>query len=142
MLKDALGGYRGSVGELSRIIGEHPDNAEAFYNRANAKSCSGDFDGAVMDFTMAIRLGLRFREMISAYGNRALARVETGDLQGAMADFTEIISKKPNNRRLLRTAYTGRALLKEKQGDTEGAAWDRKMAELCTPGIKQHETKE
>ena len=33
MLKDAMGGYRGTVTEISRIIIEQPDNAEAWYNR-------------------------------------------------------------------------------------------------------------
>ncbi|NTU97635.1 MAG: hypothetical protein HGA62_07485 [Chlorobiaceae bacterium] len=137
MLKDALGGYRGTVGELDRIIGEHPDNAEAFYHRANAKSCSGDFDGAVRDFTIAIGIGLRFREMIAAYGNRALAKMETGDIPGAMADFSEIIARKPGNRRLLRSAYLNRALLRQREGDAEGAARDRELATFCTPETKQ-----
>lgn len=137
MLKDALGSYRGTVGELNRIIEESPDNAEAFYNRGNARSCSGDYDGAVKDFTMALKLGLRFRESITAFGNRAMARMETGDPEGAMNDFSEIISRKPNNRRLLRSAYMNRALLKDKQGDEDGAAWDRKMASLCSLRIQQ-----
>ncbi|NTW57475.1 MAG: hypothetical protein HGB20_10635 [Chlorobiaceae bacterium] len=137
MLKDALGEYRGTIGELSRIIGEQPENAEAFYSRANAKSCAGDYDGAVKDFTMALKLGLRFREMITAYGNRGIARMETGDDDGAIADFSAIISRKPNNRLLLRSAYVNRALLKERKGDLQGADWDRKMAELCTHGKKQ-----
>lgn len=142
MLKDALGGYRGSVGELSRIIEKHPDSAEAFYNRANARSCSGDYGGAVRDFTMAIKLGLRFREAVAAYGNRGLARMETGDLEGAMDDFSEIIARKPGNRRLLRSAYLNRALLKERGGDAEGAAWDRKLAAICSFDIQEQQQKE
>jgi tetratricopeptide (TPR) repeat protein len=142
MLKDALGGYRGSVEEISRIIEEHPDNAEAFYDRANARSCSGDFEGAIKDFTMALKIGLRFREMIVAYGNRGIARMEKGDIEGAIGDFTEIISRKPNNRRLLRSAYLNRAQLKDKKGDVEEAAWDRKMAALCSLQTQKQKTKE
>ena len=38
MLKDAMGGYRGTATEISRVIAEHPDNAEAYYDRGNARS--------------------------------------------------------------------------------------------------------
>ena len=64
MLKDAMGGYRGTATEISRIIAEHPDNAEAYYNRGNARSSCDDYEGAIGDFTMALKIGLRFREAI------------------------------------------------------------------------------
>ncbi|NTV98147.1 MAG: hypothetical protein HGA70_03180 [Chlorobiaceae bacterium] len=139
MLKDAMGGYRGTATEISRIILEHPDKAEAYYDRGNARSSSGDDEGAIGDFSMALKIGLRFREAISAYGNRGMARVKIGDLDGALADFSEIISRKPTNRRLVCTAYMNRAMVKEKKGDSEGAAWDRKMAALCIPVNKQQQ---
>lgn len=126
MLKDAMGGYRGTATEISRIIAEHPDNAEAYYDRGNVRSSCEDYEGAIGDFTMALKIGLRFREAITAYGNRGIAKVETGDLDGAINDFSEIIERKPNNRRLLCTAYKNRALVKEKKGDREGAEEDRK----------------
>ncbi|MCX6178854.1 MAG: hypothetical protein NT163_05730, partial [Chlorobiales bacterium] len=113
MLKDAMGGYRGTATEISRIIAEHPDNAEAYYDRGNARSSCEDYEGAIGDFTMALKIGLRFREAITAYGNRGIAKVETGDLDGAIDDFSEIIERKPNNRRLLSTAYKNRASVKE-----------------------------
>ena len=59
---------------------------------------------------MALKVGLRFREAITAYGNRGIARVESGDMEGAIQDFSEIIKRKPTNRRLLSTAYKNRAL--------------------------------
>ncbi|MEI7823748.1 MAG: tetratricopeptide repeat protein [Chlorobiaceae bacterium] len=130
MLKDAMGGYRGTVTEISRVIMEQPDNAEAWYNRGNAWSICGEYDGAVRDYTMAINMGLRFREAISAYGNRGMARIESGDLDGAIEDFSEIIARKPKNRSILRNAYAKRALVKEKKGDKECAAVDRSMADL------------
>jgi len=125
MLKDAMGGYRGTSCEISRIILEHPENAEAWYNRGNDLASCGEFDAAVSDYTMALKLGLRFREAVNAYGNRAMARVETGDLDGAIEDFSEIIVRKPKNLWMLRTAYLNRALLREKTGDNHGAMDDR-----------------
>ena len=135
MLKDAMGGYRGTATEISRVIAEHPDNAEAYYDRGNARSSCNDYDGAIADFTMALKVGLRFREAITAYGNRGIARVKSGDMEGAIQDFSEIIKRKPTNRRLLSSAYKNRALVKEKMGDSEGGAGDRKMAHLLSPDV-------
>ena len=133
MLKDAMGGYRGTVTEISRIIIEQPDNAEAWYNRGNAWSSCGEYDGAVRDYTMAINIGLRFREAINAYGNRGMARIEAGDLDGAIEDFSEIIARKPKNRSILRNAYQKRALVNEKKGDSKCAAVDRSMVAMLLP---------
>ena len=135
MLKDAMGGYRGTATEISRIIAEHPDNAEAYYNRGNARSSCDDYEGAIGDFTLALKIGLRFREAITAYGNRGMARAKAGDLDGAIEDFSEIIKRKPSNKRLLCSAYKNRALVKEKMGNSEGGAEDRKMAHLLSPDV-------
>jgi tetratricopeptide (TPR) repeat protein len=139
MLKDAMGGYRGTACEISRIILHDPDNADAWYNRGGDRSSCGDFDGAVSDYTMALKLGLRFREAVNAYGNRGMARVETGDFDGAIEDFSEIIARKPKNHWMLRTAYLNRALLREKKGDNIGALDDRKMALLLSPTINNNQ---
>lgn len=125
VLKDAMGGYRGTAIEISRIIMEEPGNAEAWYNRGNAWSSCGEYNDAVRDYTMALKIGLRFREAINAYGNRGMARVETGDLDGAINDFSEIIDRKPKNSLILHTAYQNRALAREKKGDIVFAAGDR-----------------
>jgi tetratricopeptide (TPR) repeat protein len=138
MMKDAMGGYRGTATEISRIIAEHPDNAVAYYDRGNDLSSCGNYAGAIADFTMALKIGLRFREAITAYGNRGMARVMSGDLDGAIDDFTAIIERKPNNRRLLCTAYRNRALLKEKKGDSDGAARDRNEAQRLSPDVPNH----
>ncbi len=137
MLKDAMGGYRGTATEISRIIFEDPDNAEAYYNRGNARSSCDDYEGAVKDYTMAINLGLRFREAIAAYGNRGISKMRSGDLDGAIDDFSEIIARKPSNKRFLSAAYQNRALVKEQKGDSEGARGDRKIALVLSPDISK-----
>jgi len=135
MLKDALGGYRGTAEEITKGIDRHPEHAEGWYDRANARSSTGDFAGAERDYTMALKLGLRFREAVTAYGNRAIARAELGEIEGAIEDCTAIIERRPNNKRLLSTAFMQRALLKEKKGDSEGAKGDRTIAALVNPRI-------
>jgi tetratricopeptide (TPR) repeat protein len=133
MLKDALGAYRGTEKEISKMIDDEPGNAEAYYNRANVRSAGGDLQGASGDYTMALKLGLRFRESLTAYGNRGMICFQKGDYSGAIDDFNEIIVRRPNNRRLLKAALKQRALAKEKLGDLQGAAADRKMADLIAP---------
>jgi len=135
MLKDAMGGYRGTATEISRIIAASPGKAEAYYDRGNARSSCDDYDGAIADFTMALKIGLRLRETITAYGNRGMARVKSGDMDGALRDFSEIIERKSGNKRLLSAAYKNRALVKDKIGDSEGAAEDRKMALFLSSDI-------
>ncbi len=135
MLKDAMGGYRGTEVEISRVIMKHPDNAEAYFNRGNARSSIGDYEGAVSDYTIALKIGLRFREALNAFGNRGMARAAAGDLDGAIADFSDVILRNPKNQSMLCTAYKNRALMREKKGDREGAASDRERALLLLPDI-------
>jgi tetratricopeptide (TPR) repeat protein len=133
MLKDALGAYRGSEREMSRLIDADPDNADAYCSRAGVRRADGDLDGALRDFTMALRLGLRYRESISAYGNRGLIRFETGDYQGAIEDFSEVIERHPRQKGLMKAALLQRALAKEKVGDRDGAYADRRLETLLSP---------
>ncbi|KZK73552.1 MAG: hypothetical protein A3K90_07960 [Pelodictyon luteolum] len=130
MLKDALGAYRGTAEEISRTIMERPGDPMAWFDRGNARSCSSDWEGAALDYTMALKTGLRFRESIIALGNRGVARAKLGDLEGAIGDFSAIVEMRPNNRRLLRAALRSRAEMKEKKGDREGATADRALADL------------
>ncbi|WP_076791976.1 tetratricopeptide repeat protein [Chlorobium sp. KB01] len=136
MLKDAMGGYRGTAIEISRVIQADPDNADAYCNRANALSSTGDYRDAIDDYTTALKIGLRFREAITAYGNRGIARLNVGDIYGALEDFSEIIRRKPGNNRLLHAAYNSRASVKEKIGDKEGAAEDRMQASMLSPDVQ------
>ncbi|NTW52337.1 MAG: tetratricopeptide repeat protein [Chlorobiaceae bacterium] len=137
MLKDALGAYRGSEREMSRLIDADPDNAEAYCGRAGVRSAEGDLEGALMDYSMAIRLGLRYRESIGAYGNRGLIRFQTGDYEGAIDDFSGVINRHPMQKGLVKAALLQRALAKEKIGDREGASADRRLAKLLSPDREQ-----
>lgn len=128
MLKDALGGYRGSLEELNKIVEKAQDNAEAYYHRANVRSNAGDSEGAIEDYTKAIEIGLRPREKLLACGNRGIARAAVADIEGAMEDFTAVIDAEPTNGGILRTALFNRSLLRRKQGNDIGADLDYQRA--------------
>ncbi len=137
MLKDALGAWRGSAQEISRVIENNPANAEAWYNRASVRAAEGEVDGALSDFTMALNLGLRYRESIVAYGNRGLLRYESGDFRGAEDDFSAVIERRPRQKSLLKAALLKRAAAREKLGDNDGAAADRRFASILSPAHDQ-----
>ncbi len=137
MLKDALGAYRGSAREITKLIDAEPDNAEAYFSRAGVRGAEGDLDGALRDFTMAIKLGLRYRECVVAYGNRGLIRFETGDFEGAVGDFSEVIDRRPRQKGLMKAALIKRAAARTKLGDIGGAAADVRLASLLSPDREQ-----
>jgi len=140
MLRDALGAWRGSEREINRLIEAEPQNADAWCSRAGVRSAAGDRPGALADFSMAIKLGLRFRERIVAWGNRGLIRCETGDYRGAIEDFSAIIEARPR-KGIMKAALMQRALAKEKIGDREGGAADRRLASILSPDLN-HQTTE
>jgi len=141
MLKDALGAWRGSEQEISRLIDAEPQNADAWCSRAGVRNAAGDRSGALSDLSMAIRLGLRFREKITAWGNRGMIRIETGDYDGAIEDFSAIIEARPR-KSIMKTALTQRALAREKLGDMEGGAADRRLACILSPDLNKQTTEQ
>ena len=66
-----------------------PNAADTYRNRAFARRKNGDSDGALADYTAAIRLN---PTAAAAYYNRAIIRRENGDLEGAWADFKECVA--------------------------------------------------
>jgi tetratricopeptide (TPR) repeat protein len=140
MLKDALGAWRGSASEISRLIEAEPGNADAWFSRAGVRGAEGDREGALQDFTMALKLGLRYRESIVAYGNRGLIRYEMADYRGAEEDFSAVIERKPRQKTLMKAALLKRAATREKLGDNDGAAADRRLASLLSPDCKPQTT--
>ena len=69
-----------------------PDSAFSLYERGVAKSNEGDWNGAIKDYTIAIRLKPDFAE---AYNARGGARGCTSDKEGAMLDLNKAIQLKP-----------------------------------------------
>ena len=94
-----------------------PDNIAAYIDRAKARADSGDYAGAIEDFTHAIKLK---PDNIAAYIDRANARVDLGDYTGAIEDYTHTIKLWPEESNL----YINRGVTKIRLDDYSGAIED------------------
>ena len=95
--------------------------AEKFLKDGEAKFRKKDYQGAIADFTEAIRLK---PDHASAYFNRGVVKYNLGDKEGAITDYTQAISLKPDHA----GAYYNRGLAKADLGDKEGAITDYTQA--------------
>jgi tetratricopeptide (TPR) repeat protein len=102
---------------LSSITAAFGQSAEAYYNKGNEKSASGDFKGAIADYSEAIKLS---PDLVSAWYNRGTAKANTGDMKGAIKDFDKAISLKPD----YFSAYKNRGSAKMKSDNIDGALVD------------------
>lgn len=98
----------------------------ALVTSGNQKVRDGNFDGAIADFTEAIKIVAVFPEYAQAgpYLNRGLALQKKGDLDAALADFNKAIKLEPNNV----YAYQNRAGLHEKRKEVDQALADYSKA--------------
>jgi tetratricopeptide (TPR) repeat protein len=103
--------------ERGYFIGGLRLNAEAFNNRGTARRDKGDLNGALADFTEALRLKPDYAE---AFNNRGTARRDKGDFDGALADFTEALRLKPD----YAEAFNNRGTARRDKGDFDGALAD------------------
>jgi len=112
--------------------------AKALELQGVKKAESGDFIGALDDFTKAIQLR---PDRPSGYNNRAQALRLNDDTQGAMEDLEEAIRLSRNNPRSNKAhgqALCQRGILKRLDGNPEGALEDFKQAAcLGSPFAKQ-----
>ncbi|MDX2212163.1 MAG: tetratricopeptide repeat protein [Oculatellaceae cyanobacterium bins.114] len=100
--------------------------AEEFLDRGNEKYNAGDKQGAIADYTEAIRLK---PDYAFAYNNRGVAKKDLGDKQGAIEDCTEAIRLKPD----YAEAYNNRGAAKKDLGDKQGAIADYSEAIRLKP---------
>ena len=86
----------------------------------------GDYDGAIADYTQAIRLD---PNNANAYGNRGIAYGEKGDYDRAIADYNQAIRLDPNDP----AAYYNRGIAYRRNGDYDRAIADYTQAIRLDP---------
>ena len=123
-----------------------PEAALNHFNNALKKGGNGDFDGAIEDYTRAIRLSSQFNTSKSsdsrlsnsltdysaesitvvdpftanAYNNRGLARYKKNDITGAIEDFDQALKIRPG----LADIYMNRAAALRANGHLQAAMKD------------------
>ena len=112
-----------STQALPILIVQNP--AEDLFNSGLAKSEAGDFQGAIADYTAAIRINPNYAK---AYNKRGIIHGRNlQDYTAAKADFDHAIGINPN----YGDAYYNRARVREFLEDKPGAIADyQKAAEL------------
>jgi len=91
--------------------------AVALNNRGVALQDKGDLDGAIQDYSEAIRLK---PDYAIAFLSRGTARRVKGDLDGAVQDDTEAIRLKPDDA----VSFGERGIARRAKGDPDGAIQD------------------
>ncbi|MGF1512518.1 MAG: tetratricopeptide repeat protein [Elainellaceae cyanobacterium] len=99
-----LGEYAAAIAEMDRLLAAVPEDAVLHNMRGILHCAQRDFDAALSDFSLSIRLGSTAG---SAYCNRGFLRHERGDIQGAIADFDQAVRLMPNS--AIPLFYRGRA---------------------------------
>jgi len=102
----------------------------AWYNRANAKSDTANYKGAIEDYDQAIRV---FPLYFDAYINRANAKSKISDYVGAAEDLNFVISKDST----LVNAYINRAMARTNLLDYTGALNDYGVALKMKPAMPE-----
>ena len=108
---------------LNEVIAENPDRAEAYVQRAKVRRRFGDGEGAIADYSRAIKLA----PAASVYLARALVWLSLNKVKGTITDSREALKLKPDlagGHRLL-----GKAL--GMLGDGKGAIASYKQAARC-----------
>ncbi len=94
VLKSRNQDHAGAVQSFNNSIKFNPNNAEAFYQRANANYDLKKYQESITDYSQAIALNPNY---YLAYFNRGLARYDFNDKRGALEDYTQVLSLKPND---------------------------------------------
>jgi serine/threonine protein kinase/Flp pilus assembly protein TadD len=105
---------------------KNKNQAQDFYSQGYEKHRKHDIDGAIADYTEAIRLNPQF---IDAYYWRGIAKRSKKDSDGAIADYTEAIRLNPQ----FIDAYYSRGIARDAKKDLEGAIADYTEAIRLNP---------
>ena len=97
-------------------------------NRGLDKAKRGDYQGAIADYTQAIRTN---PNLTGAYIHRGTAHHDVGDLSRAIADFNLALRLEPNNA----IARYSRGEARSDVGDLPGAIADLNQAIVLAPNF-------
>jgi len=122
-------GYLQFQYDTSDVVLEHLNNAidkgfkeyQVYYNRGLYKLVTGNFSGAIDDYTEAIEMK---KDFPIAYHDRATAKRELGDMQGALYDYRLATNYKHD----FPMAFNNMGSVKIVLGDYDGALEDYTVA--------------
>jgi len=101
----------------SRLIAGDPATAEEFHKRGTQRAAEGNLDGAIADFTEALKLDPKLGAALVGRGN---ARAMQRESAAAMEDFDAAIALDAKNA----AAWIGRGNAKANADDPDGAIAD------------------
>jgi tetratricopeptide (TPR) repeat protein len=101
---------------------------DTYLKRGNAQSKTGDWNGAIADFTQVLAID---PQSSIAFNARGAARRSKGDLDGAIMDYTQALAVDPQ----MADAYVGRGNAKAAKNDLDGAIADFTQAMQINPAL-------
>ncbi|GAB4287560.1 MAG: hypothetical protein Fur0025_21130 [Oscillatoriaceae cyanobacterium] len=120
------GDKQGAIQEFNSAIKLNPNNAEAYYKRANALYDMGDYQDAINDYTAALKINPSY---VNSYFNRGLTYYEMGKYREAIADYTMAIKLDPKDA----DAYNKRGVAYHQLNDYPAAIQDYTKAISLNP---------
>jgi tetratricopeptide (TPR) repeat protein len=114
------------LGEINRRIASNANDAGLYLDRGEARFKLREFNGAIEDFTKAIRLDDR---LDNAYFGRGMALGRSGRIDKGITDLTVYIQRHPESS----VAYTKRGVRYIWKGDLEKAEKDLSNAVFLDP---------
>lgn len=98
-----------------------PSNDAAFLIEGIIKHRSGDYKGAIKDYSKAIELDSMYA---GSYHNRSIAKIELKDYEGALQDLNKAIELDPSNY----NSFNYRGIANHNIGNSEEARLDWSIA--------------
>jgi len=111
-----------------------PDLAVAYQQRGFASASNQNFQGAVQDFTEALKINSRDARI---YEQRAAVEIKMRDYDKALADYSELIKLKPNEVRYLNY----RAYIYEVKDDVQNSMADTEKVLKQDPNNQDAKTR-
>jgi len=86
--------YKQSTKSIDNEAVTFPHHAPIYVSRGNNKGISGDYEGALIEYSEAIRINPK---LVEAYIYRGIVKSFLEDHTGAINDFSEVIRMKPSD---------------------------------------------